>query len=273
MFDTVGVSRSLPAHLLAEPEPFDDLSTDTGPSGDGPPSTRALRSVAGPATVRSSLADMARRIRPTVLAVERSLPVVSALESVLPSGLRRGSTVGLSGVGARSLALALVARATQENSWVAVVGDGDLGLVAGVEAGVRPERLLVVEAPDPESWGSVVATFVGAVDLVMVAPVHRPSESELRRLAARCRERGSILLYLLRGAGFSGIGSLAAGRPDLSLSVVDATWEGSEAGPAGQVARLRCRRAEVVAEGRGMPPGGRRCEMLLPGPDGVPACL
>lgn len=267
MFDTARVSRPLPARLLAEPEPFDDLFLEEGlPEGleGGPTPARALRAVPDPA--RPPLAEVARRTRPTTLAVERSLPVVGALEALLPGGLRRGSTIGLSGIGARSLALALMARATQEGSWVAVVGDGDLGLVAGVEAGVRPERLLVVDAPDPGSWASVVATFVGAVDLVLVAPTHRPSAADGRRLAARCRERGSVLLHLRSAAGIP-----AATRPDLSLSVVDAIWEGPEAGPAGRVARLRSRRVEVVAEGRGLPPGGRRGEVQLPGSDGAPA--
>ena len=262
VFDTAGVPRSLPARLLAEPEPFDDLLSEE-PEGGSPPA-RVLRAVPDPA--RLPLAEVVRRTRPTTLAVDRSLPVVGALEVLLPAGLRRGSTVGLSGLGARSLALALVARATQEGSWVAVVGDGDLGLVAGVEAGVRPERLLVVDAPDPGSWASVVATFVGAVDLVLVAPTHRPSAADGRRLAARCRERGSVLLHLRSTAGVS-----VATRHDLSLSVADATWEGLEAGPAGRVARLRSRRVEVVAEGRGLPPGGRRGEVLLPGSDGAPA--
>jgi hypothetical protein len=194
--------------------------------------------------------------------------VSDALGDLLPGGLRRGSTVGLSGVGARSLALALVARASQEGSWVAVVGDGDLGLAAGVEAGVRPERLLVVPAPEPGSWASVVATFVGAVDLVLVAPGHRPSPTEVRRLAARCRERGSVLVRLFPDAG----------RSDLSLSVVGATWEGPGAGTASgaasgteRLARLRSRRVEVVVGGRGSPPEGRRGAVLLPGPDGIPA--
>jgi len=124
-----------------------------------------------------------------------------------------------------------------------------------------------------------VATFVGAVDLVLVVPAHRPSATEARRLAARCRERGSVLLRLFPGAGLPGSGSTGVGvpgvgRPDLSLSVAGATWEGPGAGPVDgstRLARLRSRRAEVVAEGRGMPPGGRRCAVLLPGPDGIPA--
>jgi hypothetical protein len=272
MFDTGDVSRSLPRSLLAEPELFDDLLPEEAFPGDSSPgeagSGPVLRAV-------PSLAETARRVRPTTLATERALPVLEALAGLLPDGLRRGITVGVSGTGARFLAMALVARATETGSWVVVVGDGDLGLAAAAEVGVALERLVVVEAPDPGRWAPVVATFVGAVDLVLVSPGHRPSTGDVRRLAARCRERGSVLVHLSPGVDHP-VGDWP-GRLDLRFSVDGASWAGSDAepdagsrtGPGMERGRLRARRVEVSVGGRGLPPGGRRDALLLPGPGGI----
>src|SRR3712207_8105257 len=86
-------------------------------------------------TTVSSLGGVARTglVGPgTALAGERLLPVVPALQPLLPGrGLRRGTTVAV----ARSdaLALALVAGASAACSWVAPVGLPDLGIVARSE--------------------------------------------------------------------------------------------------------------------------------------------
>ena len=127
----------------------------------------------GPSTDRpAGLAEVARRVSPTVLAVDRTLPVAPALAGLLPGGLRRGTTVGISGVGARSLALALLSAATVTGSWAAVVGDRDLGLASAAEAGVDLQRLAVVDPPPPGVWGEVIAALVAALDLVPVSYTH-----------------------------------------------------------------------------------------------------
>jgi len=118
---------------------------------------------------------------------------------------------------------------------------------------------VVVDQPDLAGWVAVVATLVGALDLVLVAPRHRIGVGDARRLAARCRERGSVLVH-------RGDGSWPA-RPDLSLAIERAAWMG----PDGGYGRLRVRQARIVASGRGLPPAGRRVDLFLPGPDGVPA--
>ena len=132
---------ALPTSLLAEPEPFDDLP----PGGQAAPAPRPV----------PAWAETARRVRPTVLAVERTLPVLPALADLLPDGLRRGSSIGVSGPGSRSLVLALIAEATSSGSWAAVVGDPDLGLVAAAEVGVALERLAMDVAPEPAPWGDL----------------------------------------------------------------------------------------------------------------------
>jgi hypothetical protein len=71
--------------------------------------------VAGVAVLREREPDLealrraAEHAKPVTLAGERSLPVLEALGSLLPDGIRRGATVtvdGATGVGATSLALA-----------------------------------------------------------------------------------------------------------------------------------------------------------------------
>jgi len=260
---------ALPRSLLAEPDFFDDL-----PPEEHPLRTHGLSEVGRPGLplrITPTLAETAQRIRPTTLAVDRALPVLEALTGLLPDGLRRGLTVGVSGAGARSMTLALMARATQTGSWVAMVGVGDMGLAAAFEVGVALEHLVVVNTPHPEQWASVVATFVGAVDLVLVSPGHRPSMGDARRLSARCRERGSVLVCLFPEDRFPGEGW--PGRIDLRFSIGEATWLGPDASRAGSLARLRSRRVEVSVGGRGVPDDGRSDVLLLPDPTGVPARL
>ena len=273
MFDTGAMSRVLPAalprSLLAEPDLFDDL-----PPEEHPLRTHGLSEVGRtdlPLRIAPTLAETAQRIRPTTLAVDRALPVLKALTGLLPDGLRRGVTVGVSGAGARSMALALMARATQTGSWVAMVGAGDMGLAAAFEVGVALEHLVVVNAPHPDQWAPVVATFVGAVDLVLVSPGHRPSTSDARRLSARCRERGSVLVCLFPEGRFPG--ERWPGRIDLQFSIGEVTWLGPDASRVGPLARLRSRRVEVSVGGRGVSGNGRSDVLLLPDPTGVPARL
>ena len=65
-------------------------------------------------------------------------------------GLRPGSMVSITGIGATSLALGLIAEASK-TSWTACVGMPELGLAAGEELGVDLDRLVVV--PDPKDRG------------------------------------------------------------------------------------------------------------------------
>src|SRR5215207_8144567 len=131
----------------------------------------------------------------TTLADERLLPVVPALQPLLPGGgLRRGTTVAVTCSAA--LALALVAGASAAGSWVAAVGLPDLGIVAAAETGIVLERLALVPAPGARAWPTVVAALLDAVDVVLVrSPPGLPS-AQARRLIARARERGVVLAPL-----------------------------------------------------------------------------
>jgi len=190
----------------------------------------------------------------TTLAGERLLPVVPALQPLLPGrGLRRGSTVTVSRSAA--LALALVAEASAAGSWVAAVGLPDLGMVAAAEVGVDLERLALVPVPGARAWPAVVAALLDAVDVVLVrSPAGLPA-GQARRLAARARERGAVLVPL-------GAWSVA---PDLWLVVAASTWQGLGQGHG----RLEARRVEVVVGGRGAAALERRASLWLPAPDGT----
>ena len=190
----------------------------------------------------------------TTLADERLLPVLPALRPLLPhQGLRRGTTVAVARSAA--LALALVAGASAAGSWVAAVGLPDLGIVAAAETGIALERLALVPVPGARAWPTVVAAFLDAVDVVLVrSPAGLPA-APARRLAARARERGAVLIAL-------GAWSEPA---DLRLAVTSSDWHGLGQGHGS----LRARRVEVVASGRGAAARERRVLLWLPSPDGT----
>jgi hypothetical protein len=136
----------------------------------------------------------------------------------------------------------------------------ELGLAAAAEIGVALERVAVIGMPPPESWATVVASLVGAFDLVLLGPPPLDHLGEARRLVARARERGSVLIQLdhddPRGANRLDV--------DLRLTVVGAQWFGLGAGHG----RLRGRRLEVEAGGRRRAARPRRADLWLLDPDG-----
>jgi hypothetical protein len=210
----------------------------------------------------SDLGELAERVRPVTLTREQRLPVLPALEGLLPGGgLRRGATVSVTGEpeggGATSLALALVAEASRVGSWVAAVGLPSLGLVAADELGVAIERLVLVAAPERDAWGGVVAALVDGFDLVVLQGGRRGIRpADARRLVARARERGAVLLQL--GGGWPE-------RADVELRITRARWEGIEPGHG----HLQARKVRVVGGGRGEAAQPRRADLWLPGADGT----
>jgi hypothetical protein len=188
------------------------------------------------------------------LADERLLPVLPALQPLLPHpGLRRGATVAVTRSAA--LALALVAGASAAGSWVAAVGLPDLGIVAAAETGIVLERLALVPAPGARAWPTVVAALLDAVDVVLVRSPPGLPDAQARRLIARARERGAVLVPL-------GPWPQPA---DLRLAVTASTWHGIGQGHG----HLHSRLAEVVATGRGAATRERRTLLWLPSPDGT----
>jgi hypothetical protein len=186
---------------------------------------------------------------------ERVLPVAAPLAPLLPlGGLRRGSTVAVSG--SASLLLALLAGPSRAGSWVAVVGMPALGLVAAEEAGVALDRLALVPAPG-ESWPTVAAALLDALDIVAVCPPRgRVRDADARRLAARGRQRGAVLIPYGGSDRWTGA--------DLRLGVEADSWEGLGVGHG----HLRARRVVVRSKGRGAAARPRRVRLWLPAPGG-----
>jgi hypothetical protein len=192
------------------------------------------------------------------MAEEQVLPVLAPLAPLLPDdGLRRGTTVVVrsnpSG-GTTALALALAVAPSQAGSWCAAVGLPSLGIVAAAELGVALERFALV--PDPgQQWAAVMAAMIDAVDVILFRPRQRAHPADVRRLTARARERGAVLVPC--GDGWSQ-------GADLRLTVIEAVWQGLGQGHG----YLQGRLVEVVALGRRAAARERRARLWLPGRDG-----
>ncbi len=210
---------------------------------------------------QSDLRDLAERVRPVTLTREQRLPVLTALEGLLPgAGLRRGQTVSLGTTagasGATTLALALLAQASVAGSWVAAVGVPSLGLVAADELGVALERLVLVAAPDRSAWGGVVAALVDGFDIVVLQPGRGGVRAvDARRLVARARERGTVLMLLDSGW---------PDGADLSLQITVSRWEGLGDGHG----HLQARKVRIIRAGRGEAAQPQRLDLWLPGVSG-----
>lgn len=234
---------------------------------DGPGGHRA-------ADDRVARLERARRVLRRVGQVPRTLPAPvgeSRRDAVLPvpepltelfphGGLRRGGTVALRpGPATTSLLLTLLAEASARGAWVGVVNRPDLGLAAAAEAGVRLDRLALVPHASASDLVAVTAALLDGLDLVALAGVEPWGlhAGERRRLAARARQSGAVLVALGAWPG-----------ADAELSCVSARWHGIGSGIDGGSGRLVTRDVHVRAHGRGIPPRGRSVRLRLPAPGG-----
>jgi hypothetical protein len=151
--------------------------------------------------------------------------------------------------------LAIGVAASQAGSWCAAVGWPGLGLVAAAGLGMALERLALVPHPGSQ-WPDVTAALIDAVDVILLRPPRGVRPSDARRLAARARERGVVLL--MSGAGWPVVA-------DLSLAVVSEGWRGLGQGHG----YLQARSVEVSSIGRGAASRERRVQLWLPGGNGA----
>lgn len=171
-------------------------------------------------------------------APDKVLPVPSDLRSILPDhGLRRGSTIKIgNSVGATSLAISLLAEPLRAGSWAAVVGLPGFGVEAATNLGVSLNRLALVPNPG-QDWREVVAALLDSLDIVLLAPPTNCRGVDARRLAARARQRRSVLAICSPAWPESA---------DIDLTVTNTRWLGLRAGHG----RLRARTLAVAASGR-----------------------
>jgi hypothetical protein len=230
--------------------------------------------MAGLATLRS--AAVTGLVRPASdpesTGRHRVLPVLPELGALLPGGgLRRGTTIavfaappvatadggspaGALPAGGSSLVLALIAEASRAGSWCALVGIPTFGALAAADAGIALDRLALVPNPGPE-WATVVAALIDGLDVVVTAVPGAVSATVASRLAARARQRGSVLVPYGRWEG-----------ADVTLQVTGSVWEGLGQGRG----RLRQRRVTIVARGRGAAARPKEITVWMPGAGGRP---
>lgn len=129
--------------------------------------------------------------------VER-LAVADNIRDLLPdSGLVRGRIVRCSGDAGLSLALSLCSLATQQGSWLGVVGVDNLGLVSAVEHGIALERTVLVHPPKTSrEWSITVAAAIEGFDLLIVAVPERLSVSDARRVQTRLQSRRAVMIIV-----------------------------------------------------------------------------
>jgi hypothetical protein len=185
----------------------------------------------------------------------RMLPVHTDLAGLFPwGGLRRGSTVSVHG--STSLLAALLVAPTASDSWAAVVGLPNLGVLAAAELGVAVDRLALVRHPGAD-LPAVIAALLDGMDLV-VTPRARLTDAQTRRLSARARHRGAVLLTVGSWPG-----------ADLELRCTRSRWSGIGEG----FGHLTHREVTVQAQGRGAAARPTRTTLRLPAPGGGIASL
>ncbi|MFD1491933.1 MULTISPECIES: hypothetical protein [Microbacterium] len=183
------------------------------------------------------------------------LPTHPAFAGLLPGGgLRPGSAYALAS--STALLLALMARPSQDGAWCAAVGMPDLGAEAAERYGLDLDRLVFVPEPGPR-WLAITATIAEVMPVVAVRPPARVTESAVSRLAARLRDRGTVLL--VQGPW---------PQAEAAIDVADPRWAGLGAGHG----YLAGRELTVSVTSR-RSPTARRARMLLPAADGTVSLL
>ncbi|WP_144723404.1 hypothetical protein [Cellulosimicrobium sp. TH-20] len=224
--------------LLAEIAPLADAASPVGrpaPAPPDPPTRARTRHVRTSGASRDAGTD------------ERVWPVHDALAPLLPLGaLQRGTVLAVRG--STSLLLALVARPSRAGAWTAAVGFPAVGLLAAADAGADLDRVVLVPRPGPDA-ALAISALVDGLDVVVVGPDAALTDPDRRRLAARARERGALLVAAGTWPG-----------AHVALTVTGGGWSGADRG-AGW---LRRRTLVVERAGRGGAARPTRLEVELP---------
>ncbi len=183
------------------------------------------------------------------------LPTHPAFSPLLPGGgLRPGSAYALAR--SASLLLALMARPSQDGAWCGVIGMPELGAEAAEKYGLDLDRLVFIPDPGPR-WLAVTATISEVLPVVAVRPpvgsTAARGGAETTRLAARLRDRGTVLL--VQGAWHH--------EAEAVIDVADPRWSG-----LGQGHGYLAGRELTVSVSSRRSPNARRARMLLPAADG-----
>lgn len=203
---------------------------------------------------------LAERIRPATSASSRLLPIDEGLAPLFPDGrCQRGWTVlvaAAAGQGGRSLAYAIASGPSRAGHWCAVVGAEDPGVAAAAELGLDLRRVVFVPV-QTQQVALAAGDLLDGFELVVLASPRPPAPALARRLAARARERRSVLVV---------VGEDASVWPeaDLTLSVTESAWQGVARGHG----RLTARRATVRSSARRGPTRSSSRALWLPSRSG-----
>jgi len=167
-------------------------------------------------SVRAENSSIAAPAQPVDEPLPQALPVASAVAQLIPGQSIAPGTV-LNVIGSKMLEFQLLSAASQAGFWVAIVGDPNLGLVAVAEAGLALERVALVQDPGLQA-AAVIAALLEAM-CVVVGPEVVLRDSEKRRLAARARERGTVIVSAIPWPG-----------AHLVLRVAGKQWFGAQQG-------------------------------------------
>jgi hypothetical protein len=163
--------------------------------------------------------------------------------------LRPGEVVGLigsAGFGLTRLGLSMLADPGIAGPVAYLDVRGWLSPPAAWEAGIAPERLVVIRCADPVQWGRAAAALLEGVQALYAEVPRAVKDAHLRKLQALTRARRSaLILRPLRG-------DLPSGLAQLRLTAREIAWSGTDRGHG----RLASRRLRLEATGkatRGMP--------------------
>ena len=193
-------------------------------------------------------------------AAERTVPLIPAFAALIPEcRLRRGSVVACTGDGDVTLAVSVIAGASQDGAWVGIAGAPTIGCRAMAELGVDLGRVVLVAEPAGGfaggQWGDVLAAMIDGFDVVLLgdrAPALTPAAA--RKLQARLQSRGVVLVLA---------GSQGAFVADVQITGSHGRWLGLGAGHGVAVQR----QLHVAVHGRRVARPQRRT-VLAPGLDG-----
>ena len=191
--------------------------------------------------------SVVEQLRARVAAMEHKpagqpVPTLPGIADLVP--LHAGATYA---VDSASLALALVAGASQAGEWVGFAGCADFGVEAAAELGVELSRTVLV--PDPgDHWLEVTAALVDVLRVVVLRPPASVDERTAGILDSRLRTRSSVLV--VHGDW---------PRVEARVSVEESRWSG----PTSGTGQLQERRARVVVHRGARPP--ERADLTWPG--------
>jgi hypothetical protein len=197
-------------------------------------------------------ADFAQRHAERMAGGVGPLVVTEALQPLFAgAGFERGHIYAIAGEAPLSLLFALAARATTEGSWLALVNLQRAGLLSAHEHGVALQRTVCVDCESRE-LSAVMGALVDGFDLVAVSSP-TCSVGEARRITARAKSQGSVLLV---------VGNPGAFEVDATLRASTVSWQFDTYASA--------RTVTVEARGRRVY-GNRSCTVQLPAATGAVA--